>query len=466
MPATILVVDDEKNIRRTLRMVLEEPGHNVIDVATAEEAEETLHSEEVDLVILDVRLPGISGIELLEKVRQDRQLESLPVIMISGHASVAEAVHAVQLGATDFFEKPLDRDRVVVSVTSALRTGKLQRELDRLRAQVEERYEMTGQTDVMKQLYAAIEKVAPTKTRVLITGESGTGKELIARAIHRLSPRSKSAFIMLNCAAIPSELIESELFGYERGAFTGAQHRKKGMFELADGGTLLLDEIGDMSLDAQAKVLRALQSGKISRVGSESDIDVDVRVIAATNKNLEEEVAKSSFREDLYYRLNVVPIRSPSLRERIEDIPLLARVFLKECCRENGVREKPIDPEVLEALQQMSWWGNVRELKNVIERMVILSGEKITISDLPAESSIEVSKEKSASGSPNGIIADSALNSDETLTLKEFRDRAERQYILSTLDNCDWNISKASGILGIERTNLHKKMRSLNIKRQ
>ncbi|MBN1654654.1 MAG: sigma-54-dependent Fis family transcriptional regulator [Deltaproteobacteria bacterium] len=468
MAATILIVDDEKNIRRTLRMVLEEQGHAVIDAATAENALSILASEDIDLVILDVRLPGISGLELLERTRQKPTLESLPVIMISGHASVAEAVHAVQLGATDFFEKPLDRDRVLVSVTSALRSGKLRRELNRLRAQVEERYEMTGQSEKMKELYTAIEKVAPTKTRVLITGESGTGKELVARAIHRLSQRCSAPFIMLNCAAIPTELIESELFGYERGAFTGATSRKKGMFELADGGTLLLDEIGDMSADAQAKVLRALQSGKINRVGSESDISVDVRVIAATNKDLEAEVAKGNFREDLYYRLNVVPIRSPALRERVDDIPALAKVFLRECCRDNGVREKPIDDAVLEALQRMPWPGNVRELRNVIERMVILSGDRITKNDLPlhyrqVQNAPKVERPLEEIGISNGLS--DLLQPSEHPTLREFRDRAERDYILSILNACDWNISRASGILGIERTNLHKKMRSLDIKR-
>jgi two-component system nitrogen regulation response regulator NtrX len=468
MAATILIVDDEKNIRRTLRMVLEEQGHTVIDAATAEDALVVLSSEEVDLLILDVRLPGISGIELLEKTREKPSLESLPVIMISGHASVAEAVHAVQLGATDFFEKPLDRDRVLVSVTSALRSGKLRRELNQLRARVEERYEMIGQSDKMKELYASIEKVAPTKTRVLITGESGTGKELVARAIHRLSQRNTGPFIMLNCAAIPTELIESELFGYERGAFTGATNRKKGMFELADGGTLLLDEIGDMSADAQAKVLRALQSGKISRVGSENDIAVDVRVIAATNKDLESEVTKGNFREDLYYRLNVVPIRTPALRERVEDISSLAKVFLRECCRDNGVREKPIDPEVLEALQEMPWQGNVRELKNVIERMVILSGDRITKNDLPIhyhQTRDSRDPDDVNTDSTNGDKVMDLLKPGESPTLKEFRDRAERTYILSILNACDWNISRASGILGIERTNLHKKLRSLDIKR-
>ena len=271
MVATILVVDDEKNIRRTLRMVLEGSGFNTLEASSAEECLETLATNEVDLVILDVRLPKMSGIEALEKIRSEPETRKLPVLMVSGHASVAEAVQAVQLGATDFFEKPLDRDRVLVTVRNALKTWQLQREVEQLRADVEHRYEMIGESPAIRSLFAQLEKVAPTNGRVLISGESGTGKELVARAIHRLSLRADKPFVKVNCAAIPAELIESELFGYERGAFTGAQGRKKGMFELANGGTLFLDEIGDMSASAQAKVLRALQSGEISRVGGEKD---------------------------------------------------------------------------------------------------------------------------------------------------------------------------------------------------
>jgi len=462
MSATILVVDDEKNIRRTLRMVLEGAGFTVEDAADAEKGLEAIEGGEVDLVILDVRLPGMSGIEALEKIRSRPETRRLPVLMVSGHASVAEAVQAVQVGATDFFEKPLDRDRVLVSVRNALQAWQLRREVDRLRADAEERYEMIGESAVMRKLFAELEKVAPTKGRVLVTGESGTGKELIARAIHRLSPRADGPFIKVNCAAIPAELIESELFGYERGAFTGAQGRKKGMFELADGGTLFLDEIGDMSLNAQAKVLRALQSGEISRVGSESSLAVDVRVLAATNKDLEGEVGESRFREDLYFRLNVVPIRSPSLRERRADVPLLAMAFLRAFCLENGLRPKPIDPEVLEALGQRPWPGNVRELKNVVERMVILGGEGITMSDLPEEGRL------AEPGSGPGVAPNLPPTSADgkRLTLREYREHAEREYILGTLDECGWNISRAAVQLGVERTNLHKKMRSYGIRRQ
>jgi DNA-binding NtrC family response regulator len=463
MVATILVVDDERNIRRTLRMVLEGSGFNTIEASSAEQCLEMLESNEVDLVILDVRLPKMSGIEALEKIRNEPETRRLPVLMVSGHASVAEAVQAVQLGATDFFEKPLDRDRILVTVRNALQTWQLQREVEQLRAGVEHRYEMIGESPVIRSLFAQLEKVAPTNGRVLISGESGTGKELIARAIHRLSPRADKPFVKVNCAAIPAELIESELFGYERGAFTGAQGRKKGMFELANGGTLFLDEIGDMSASAQAKVLRALQSGEISRVGGEKAIAIDVRVLAATNKDLEVEVKDGRFREDLYFRLNVVPIVSPPLRERKSDIVLLAKGFLREFSLENGLREKPVDDEVFEALAQRSWPGNVRELRNVVERMGILSGDRITLDDLPAEGVL--SEGRRASSRPSGRPA-TLDDAGEHLTLREYRARAEKDYILQTLDEVGWNISRAATILGVERTNLHKKMRSYGIRRE
>ncbi len=465
MSANILIVDDEKNIRRTLQMVLEGAGFRTTDAETAEDGLKRLGDGDVDLVILDVRLPQMSGIEALEKIRSTPETRKLPVLMVSGHASVAEAVQAVQLGATDFFEKPLERDRVLVSVRNALKTWQLQREVEQLRADVEHRYEMIGESAVIRELFAQLEKVAPTNGRVLITGESGTGKELIARAIHRLSPRRDKPFIKVNCAAIPAELIESELFGYERGAFTGAQGRKKGMFELANDGTLFLDEIGDMSANAQAKVLRALQSGEISRVGSEKAIAVDVRVLAATNKDLELEVKEGRFREDLYFRLNVVPIVSPTLRERASDIPLLITAFLRDFCRDNGLKEKPIDPEVLEVLAQRPWPGNVRELRNVVERMAILSGDTITIDDVPQEGRLGVAVSPEADVGVGGSLLEMKDAAGNRLTLREFRNQAERDYILATLDQVSWNISKAATLLGVERTNLHKKMRTYGIRR-
>jgi DNA-binding NtrC family response regulator len=468
MAASILIVDDEKNIRRTLQMVLSGAGFDTLEAGSAEEGLELLEESEVDLIILDLKLPKMNGLEALAKVRSKPEWSRLPVIVISGHASVAEAVEAVQMGATDFFEKPLDRDRVLVSVQNALTTFKLRREVDKLRADSAQRYDMIGESAVMRRLYAEIEKVAPTRGRVLITGESGTGKELIARAIHRLSPRKDQAFVKVNCAAIPSELIESELFGYEKGAFTGAHGRKKGLFEQANGGTLFLDEIGDMSLDAQAKVLRALQSGEITRVGSEQTVLVDVRVLAATNRNLEAGVAEGKFREDLYFRLSVVPMRSPSLRERREDIAALALSFARAFSAENGIREKPIDPEVLEALSERGWPGNVRELRNVVERMVILSGDRVTLDDLPPEGRLRESNtfvDAPLAPEPRSAHEGETAGVEGRLTLREFRDKAEADYILATLKEFDWNISRASVVLGVERTNLHKKMRSLGIKR-
>jgi two-component system nitrogen regulation response regulator NtrX len=452
-------------------MVLGGAGFETLEASSAEEALALLDEREVDLAIFDLKLPKLSGLEALSRIRSRPELTRLPVIVISGHASVAEAVEAVQMGATDFFEKPLDRDRVLVSVHNALNTSKLQREVERLRVDSTQRYEMIGQSAVMRRLYAEVEKVAPTRGRVLINGESGTGKELIARAIHRLSPRKDMAFIKVNCAAIPSELIESELFGYERGAFTGAVGRKKGLFEQASGGTLFLDEIGDMSIDAQAKVLRALQSGEITRVGSEQTVIVDVRVVAATNRDLEAAVAEGRFREDLYFRLNVVPLRSPSLRERRDDIPALALAFARSFASENGIREKLIDAEVLEGLGLRAWPGNVRELRNVVERMVILSGDRITLDDLPAEGRIRDTPATqdgatAAKPAPAAPLAIELPSGESRPTLREFRDRAEADYILATLREFDWNISRASVVLGVERTNLHKKMRALGIRRE
>jgi two-component system, NtrC family, nitrogen regulation response regulator NtrX len=475
MASTILVVDDERNIRRTLQMVLSGAGFDTVEAGSAEEALKLLETREVDLAIRDLKLPNMNGLEALSIIRSKPELQKLPVIVISGHASVAEAVEAVQMGATDFFEKPLDRDRVLISVNNALQTSKLQREVERLRADSTERYEMIGESPVMRRLFAELEKVAPTRGRVLITGESGTGKELIARAIHFLSPRKDLPFVKVNCAAIPSELIESELFGYEKGAFTGAQSRKKGLFEQANGGTLFLDEIGDMSLDAQAKVLRALQSGEITRVGSEHTVLVDVRVLAATNRDLELAVSEGRFREDLYFRLSVVPVRSPSLRERREDIPALALSFARVFSKENGVREKTIEGEVLDALSERGWPGNVRELKNVVERMVILSGDTVTLDDLPPEGRIRETPPSFDPPQTAAVSASTRVTSGsvppepgggERLTLREFRDKAEADYITATLKAYDWNISRASVVLGVERTNLHKKMRALNIRRE
>ncbi len=478
-PSTILVVDDERNIRRTLQMVLEGEGYATLEAETAEQALALLSAPDrpVDLAIFDVKLPKMSGLEALEKMRADEALRSTPVIVISGHATVHDAVNAIKLGAADFFEKPLARERVLVSVRNVLAREALSREVTGLRAIVSRKHEMIGASPPMRRLFAEIEKVAPTKAGVLITGESGTGKELISRAIHNLSPRKEAPFIKVNCAAIPRELIESELFGHERGSFTGAQARKRGFFEQAHGGTLFMDEIGDMDLAAQAKVLRALQQGEISRVGSEHVIHVDVRVLAATNKDLEVEVKAGRFREDLYFRLAVFPVKSPALRDRVEDIPLLAHSFLEAFCAENGMKPKPMDDAVMRALCARKWPGNVRELKNVVERVAILSNERITIADLPEDPHENPFEEDEAGGGEVADDAEEAALAERTPrpapaasagarpSLRDYRDRAERGYIVETLRELDWNISRAAIVLGVERTNLHKKIRAYAIKR-
>jgi two-component system nitrogen regulation response regulator NtrX len=475
---TVLVVDDEKNIRRTLQLVLEGEGYRVLGAETGGQGLAMLAGPDtpVDLAIFDVKLPDMSGLDALAKIRTDEATKDLPIIVISGHATVHDAVSAIKLGASDFFEKPLARERVLVSVRNVLDAAKAHRELARVTEQQQQRFEMIGASAPMQKLFHEIEKVAPTKASVLVTGESGTGKELIARAIHRLSARKDGPFVKVNCAAIPRELIESELFGHERGAFTGAQQRRRGFFEQAHGGTLFLDEIGDMDLVAQAKVLRAVQSGEISRVGSEHVIHVDVRVLAATNKDLGKGVDVGTFREDLYFRLNVFPIRSPQLRERVEDIGRLAQAFMEQFARENGIRPKPMDDEVIAALETRKWPGNVRELKNVVERSAILSGDRVTIADLPEDPHASPFEEESDPGVAAESIAPEAAEDEpqaaaptapgtKHMTLREFRERSERQYIVDTLKLTGWNISRTAILLGVERTNLHKKIRAYAIKR-
>lgn len=473
----VLVVDDEPNIRKTLSLVLEGAGYQVLLADSAQGALATLAnpSQPVDLVILDIKLPGMSGLEALQRLRAEHRTNDLPVIVISGHATVQDAVDAIRLGATDFFEKPLNRDRILVSVDNCIRSARLGRTVEEMRAEIERRYQMTGTSELMQKLFTEIDKVAPTRATVLITGPSGTGKELVSRAIHRLSPRREAPFVKVNCAAIPRELIESELFGHERGAFTGAQQRKHGFFEQAHGGTLFLDEIGDMDLAAQAKVLRALQNGEVMRVGSEHVMTVDVRVLAATNKDLATEVAQGRFREDLYFRLMVFPIAVPSLSQRRDDIPALARSFVEAFCRDNGLRSKKIDPAVFDALMRRSWPGNVRELKNVVERAAILSSDVITVADLPEDPHSNPFEDTEDEDTTDDDVRElPAVNSPSTPprpegkqrpTLREYRDAMERAYIVQVLAETSWNISRAAVELGVERTNLHKKVRAYKITR-
>jgi two-component system nitrogen regulation response regulator NtrX len=456
-PAQILVVDDEPNIRLTLQMVLEGEGWEVTLAPSAEDALARLADEPFDAMLLDVMMPGgMDGLTALGLVHG--KYPDLPVVMISGHATLHDAVSATRAGAFDFLEKPLSRERVLVTVRNALRESSRGRELADLKARAGRDYAvggLLGEAPALVRLREQIAKVAPTRARVLIQGESGTGKELIARAVHDQSERAAGPFVKVNCAAIPDELIESTLFGHEKGAFTGAAGRQRGQFELADGGTLFLDEIGDMSLSAQAKVLRVLQSGELTRVGSERAIKVDVRVLAATHKNLEAACQAGTFREDLYFRLNVVPLVAPPLRQRASDVPGLALHFLAQVCEENGFRRKAFEADVLDALRAWRWPGNVRELRNVVERMAILSGEVIGLDDLP-DALLEV---------PERTVSDEAALAGEG-NLRDLRDAAERRFIVERLEALDWNISRAADSLGLERTHLHKKMRALGIRRE
>ncbi|TPV95117.1 MAG: sigma-54-dependent Fis family transcriptional regulator [Myxococcales bacterium FL481] len=463
MTGTVLVVDDERNIRRTLRMVLEGEGVEVREAASAEDAYERLvHVDplDIDVAIVDVRLPGMSGLELLQKMHDETGGPRLPLIFISGHASMSDAVHATRLGAFDFFEKPLDRERTLVSVRNALRQAQLDRELAKLRNEVYG--EIIGRSQAMSEVLSQVDRVGKTSARVLITGESGTGKELIARAIHASSDRFQRPFVKVNCAAIPRELIESELFGHERGAFTGANSRRQGLFELAHRGTILLDEIGDMELGVQAKVLRVLQEGEMMRVGGRDIVTVDVRVLASTHRNLSELVAQGRFREDLFFRLNVVPIHVPALRERPDDIPALVRHFVRSSCRTHGLAERRIDDDALAALTAYRWPGNVRELRNIVERMVVLSDSHLTRTDVPDD---VLGDHAAQLAELDTSQLEQLLSGDLTAPLKQVREAVERAYIRAQLNANGWNVSRTAAILGLERSHLHRKMKLLDIAR-
>lgn len=378
--ASILVVDDERAIRNSLKEILEYEDYKVEVAENGAEALQKVQTGKFDLIFSDIKMPEMDGITFLEAVLNERG--DLPIVMMSGHAEIDIAVKSIKLGAYDFISKPLDMNRILVTVRNALDKKNLVQETKMLKKTINNKYQMIGESEPLKKIFEIVEKVAPTDARVLITGPNGSGKELVARALHEQSNRKDAPFVEVNCAAIPSELIESELFGHEKGAFTSAIKTRIGKFEQADGGTLFLDEIGDMSLSAQAKVLRALQEQKITRVGSDKDISVDVRVLAATNKNMKEEIDEKRFREDLYHRLSVILIKVPSLAERIDDIPLLAEHFVNESCKEMGVPKKSISEAAIQKLQTYSWTGNIREFRNVIERLVILSGKAIEESDV------------------------------------------------------------------------------------
>ena len=450
LKASVLIVDDEPGVRSALSGVLGDEGYSVEAVASGEACLERLAREAFDVIVLDVWLPGIDGLATLSRIRQ-RNVDS-EVVMISGHGSVESAVRAIKMGAFDFVEKPLTLEKTVKVIENALGKRRLEAENRALRARVDRPIEMVGESYLMAQLREQVGTAAPTNGRVLIFGENGTGKELVARKIHEESRRARGPFVEVNCAAIPEELIESELFGHVKGAFTGAVADRRGKFEVASGGTIFLDEIGDMSLKTQAKVLRVLQEQVVEAVGGTSRIRVDTRVLAATNKDLPAEIRASRFRDDLYFRLNVIPIFVPPLRDRREDIPLLAEHFMKAFAREHGKRPKTFDASALGRLQTHSWPGNVRELRNVVERLIIMAhGDLITDRDL-----VFLNTDDLTAGEESRASA-------VTSPLHDARDRFEREYILKALASQNGNITRTADVLGVERSNLYRKMRGFGI---
>ncbi len=448
----ILIVDDEDSIRQSLEGILNDEGFRTSFAASGEECLSLIQTEDPDLVLLDIWMPGIDGLKTLKKIKQIRPQQL--VIMMSGHGSIETAVKATRLGAFDFIEKPLSLEKVLLSIQNAMKIGQLVAENKVLKEKIGHDYQMIGNSQAIDQLKQQIKMAAPSSGWVLITGENGTGKELVARAIHQQSNRSEKPFIEVNCAAIPEELIESELFGHEKGAFTGATTARKGKFDQANGGTLFLDEIGDMSLKTQAKILRILQEHKFDRVGGNRTIEVDVRVIAATNKNLQEEIKAGEFREDLFFRLNVLPFQVPALRKRKDDIPRLCKHFLNYFCGKESREIKTISEEALNALMSYDWPGNVRELKNLIERLVIMTPEKIINSaDLP----LSINQD-----SPNNH-SQNLSTQDLPNSYREAKELFEKQFLIEKLRKNDWNVSKTAEEIGLERSNLHRKIKSYQI---
>ena len=441
----ILIVDDEEGIRESLSGILEDEGYDILTADSGEEAVRILRETSPDLIFLDIWLTGMDGIKTLQEIKAMKP--EVPVIMISGHGSIELAVKATQTGAYDFLEKPLSLERVLLVSKRAIEKRTLERENIALKENLTRKWKLVGESQKIRDLREQMEMAARSNSRVLIFGESGTGKEVAARLLHEKSPRDGKPFVEVNCAAIPQELIESELFGHEKGSFTGAFEKKNGKFELADGGTLFLDEIGDMSLQTQAKVLRVIETQEFQRVGGNKNINVDVRIIAATNKDLREEVKKGNFREDLFFRLNVIPLFVPPLRERKEDIPLLVEYFLDSLAAEYGKPPRKILPAALKYLQSYDWPGNVRELKNVIERLVIM-----TPSNIIDAKNLFIHVEHEGSGY------------FQYKTLKDARDAFEKDYIAKKLEENNWNISRTAEILDVERSNLHRKIKAYEIK--
>ena len=465
MKPRILVIDDEAAIRDSLRMILEYEQYDFIGAVSGPDGIAQVQRDRPDLVLLDIKMPAMDGMEVLRKLHAVDP--TLPVVMISGHGTTATAVEAIRSGAIDFLDKPLSSERVIVTIQNVLKQSELRQENRELKLAMESKYEIVGQSPTLRRVLDAVTRAAPTNATVLLLGESGVGKELVARTIHRNSPRAGQRFVQVNCAAIPEELIESELFGHEKGSFTGATEKQIGKFEQADRGTIFLDEVGDMSPKTQAKVLRVLQEQEVERLGSARTIKVDVRVIAATNKNLEEAIDRGEFREDLYFRLNVIPILVPPLRERREDIPLLVQHFAKLTSEEHNLKPKRFDAAAMDALQRYRWRGNIRELRNTVERVMIMSpGDVVRADDLPAD----VRAGESAPASPTRE-AGSAADADRTAvgpaavagTLREFKDAAERAYLVQKLRENGWNISKTAEVIDTPRSNLYKKLEQYGI---
>jgi two-component system nitrogen regulation response regulator NtrX len=453
MKARILIIDDEAEVRRSVGMILKYDDYEVIEASSGPEGIAMAERESPDLVFLDIKMPGMDGLEVLQRIRAAS--ENLPIVIISGHGTVSTAVEATKAGAFDFIEKPPTTDKLLVTIRNALERSRLSDENRSLKRAAEVRHQMVGESPALRQVWDAVKRAAPTNATVLLFGESGVGKELVARSIHRNSLRSRDRFVQVNCAAIPEELIESELFGHEKGSFTGATEKQVGKFEQADRGTIFLDEIGDMSAKTQAKVLRVLQEGEVERLGSARTIKVDVRVIAATNKDLEQEIEKGNFREDLYFRLSVIPIRVPPLRDRREDIPLLVRHFADLFSRDNNRRPPRFTDAALDYLQKARWKGNVRELKNTVERLMIMTaGERIDVDDMREA----VRLESKAPASDN--------EKERPGTLREFKESAERAFLVGKLRENNWNISKTAEVIGTPRSNLYKKLEQYGISQE
>lgn len=455
--AKVLIVDDEKGIRRTLREILEYEGYSVDEAEDGVDGLNCIKMNRYDLVFLDIKMPKLDGMEVLAQALEFNP--ELPIIIISGHGTMETAVEAVRNGAFDYISKPPDLNRLLITVRNALDKSTLLSETKTLKRRANKTREIIGTSTAIKKIKETIERIAPTDARVLITGSNGTGKELVARWIHEKSNRTDGPMIEVNCAAIPSELIESELFGHEKGAFTSAIKQRIGKFELANGGTLFLDEVGDMSLSAQAKVLRALQESKITRVGGDREIPVNVRIVAATNKNLLELIAERKFREDLYHRLAVILVHVPSLDDRKEDIPLLAEMFVAEICNDYNMKPKQITATALEELQRSHWSGNVRELHNVIERLVILSDKQITDKDVRSYVIPNTFSLHQSNGGNGGF------DYDQFDKFQDFKDYAEKLFLEHKLAKNAWNVSKTAEEIDIQRSHLYNKIEKFNLKR-